>query len=796
MKFSNNWVRQRCQTKLSAQEIADTITMAGLEVDACLPVAGDFNQVVVGTVKSCSKHPNADKLCMTIVDVGEAEDLAIVCGAPNCREGLRVAVAKVGATLPGGFKIKASKIRGEMSFGMLCSTNELGLADESKGIWELPTDAPVGTDLRQYLDLDDVIIDVDLTPNRADCFSIHGIAREIGALTGSVTNSIMNQKMIPAHEQTISVDVQAPQACPRYLTRVITQLRVDAKTPIWMQEKLRRSGIRAVSPVVDILQYVMLELGQPMHAFDLACIDGCLQVRYAQSGEQLTLLDGQTISLQENTLIIADMSQPLAIAGILGGQDSGVHSQTTDIVLESAFFSPLAIVNRARQYGLHTDASMRFERGVDFELQYEAIERATALILDICGGFAGAIQQVVSENDLPKKVQIILRYGRLIKLLGIEIPAQDVSSMLIRLGMQVEPHEQGWCVITPSWRFDLQNEVDLIEEVARVYGYNNIPGVLPRVTLTMPKTKEMQVTPIQLKARLMDSGFQEIITYSFTDPKQQSLLFPKIQGLMLKEPISQDMSVMRISLWPGLLQATNYNLNRQQNVIRLFELGVCFVPDTKQESGICEVMRLGGLMTGLRHCEHWATENKPVDFFDLKGAVEELLDSLGLRESVHYVRHDCDGILHPGQSAAILNQDKIIGYLGALHPRLHKNFGVKQPVYLFEFDVMAISEKPPIKAQILSKFPSIRRDLAIVVDQEIPLQDVLECVQQAGGNQLVDVNLFDIYQGETIATNKKSLALSLTLQSLDKTLVDQDVNTIIQAVVAQLQERLNASLRE
>lgn len=796
MKFSNNWVRQWCPTELCAQEVADTITMAGLEVDACLPSAPVFNNVVVGFVKNCRQHPNADKLRIAQVDVGEDELLDIVCGAPNCREGIWVAVAKVGAVLPDNFKIKASKLRGEMSAGMLCSIKELGLAEENEGIWELPSDAPIGSDIRAYLDLDDTIIEVDLTPNRADCFSIRGIARELAALTGTVVNSITNPKIAASHAEIVPIHVSAPQACPRYLSRVVTGINNNAATPIWMQEKLRRGGIRSLHPVVDILNYVMLELGQPMHAFDAACIQDALHVRYAQDGETLTLLDGQEIALQSDTLVIADSEKPLALAGIFGGQSSGVTENTTDVVLESAFFAPLALAGRARQYGLHTDSSMRYERGVDYLLQQSAMERATRLIIEVCGGEAGPVQHVVAEEHLPKQPAITLRKQRLDNLLGIELASDKVASILTRLGLQVEPCRDGWVVVPPSYRFDMHDEVDLIEEVARVYGYNQLPSIAPHAELVMPEEKAGDVTPAALKAQLTGSGLQEVITYSFTDPKLQTALFPELNALTLQEPISQDMSVMRVSLWAGLLQTASYNLNRQQTQLRLFEYGTCFIPDVEKPSGVRETLRLGGLVAGLAVDGHWDKQSKLVDFFDLKGHVEQIFDFLGIRDYVRYQRDDRDGVLHPGQAAVIVYQDQVIGYLGALHPRLHKAAGVKQAIYLFELDLAPLLQKQTIQARALSRFPSIKRDLAIVVDKETPAQDVFDIIKEAGGTALVDINLFDIYQGETIAVGKKSLALSLTLQRLDKTLEDSEVNTLTDTIVHALQTHIHASLRE
>ncbi|MDU6608202.1 MAG: phenylalanine--tRNA ligase subunit beta, partial [Haemophilus parainfluenzae] len=620
MKFSENWVREWVSPSISTEQLCDQITMLGLEVDGVEKVAGDFTGVVVGEVVECAQHPDADKLRVTKVNVGGDRLLDIVCGAPNCRQGLKVACATEGAVLPGDFKIKKTKLRGQPSEGMLCSFSELGIDVDADGIIELPLDAPVGTNLREYLDLDDKAIEISLTPNRADCLSIAGVAREVGV----VNKQVVNQPHFDAVPATISdkvqIELKAPEACPRYLLRVVKNVNVKAQSPIWLQEKLRRCGIRSIDPIVDITNYVLLELGQPMHAFDVSKVFQPVQVRLANNGEELVLLDGTTAKLQSNTLVIADQTGPLAMAGIFGGQASGVDAETTkDVILEAAFFAPLAIAGRARQYGLHTDSSHRFERGVDFTLQRHAMERATALLLNICGGEAGEICEVVSEQYLPKVNEVTLRREKLDGLLGHHIETETVTEIFERLGFAVKYANDVWTVTSASWRFDIEIEEDLIEEVARIYGYNSIPNNAPLAHLRMREHKESDLDLSRIKTALVDADYQEAITYSFVDPKVQTLLHSEIEALVLPNPISVEMSAMRVSLLSGLLGAVLYNQNRQQNRVRLFETGLRFVPDANAEFGVRQEFVLAGVITGTAKSECWTGKAETVDFFDLKG---------------------------------------------------------------------------------------------------------------------------------------------------------------------------------
>ena len=795
MKFSKSWLDEWLQVKIGAEQLAEQITMAGLEVDSVEPVAGVFNNVVVGEVVECAQHPDADKLRVTKVNVGESELLDIVCGAPNCRQGLKVAVAKIGAVLPGDFEIKKAKLRGQPSHGMLCSYSELGIPVEANGIIELPLDAPVGCDLRDYLQLDDVAIEVDLTPNRADCLSIAGLAREVGVLNRCDVVAPEIEAVEPQCQESFPIRVDASQACPRYLARIVKGIKLDAQTPLWMQEKLRRCGIRSIDPVVDVTNYVLLELGQPMHAFDLDKLSGSVQVRMASEGEKLVLLDGNEASLRADTLVIADDNGPLALAGIFGGQDSGVSSTTTNIMLEAAFFSPLAIKGRARSYGLATDSSHRFERGVDPYIQRQAMERATALLLAISGGVAGPIVELVSDEMLPAAQSICLRRERLTRVVGIEFDETAVAEILTRLGLSVVAVTDGWQVTAPSWRFDIAIEEDLIEEVARIYGYNNIPNLPPVAHLCMNEQLERDLPLKRVRNLLVDRGYQEAITYSFVEPKAMSLLFPECDPLILPYPISAEMSAMRVSLWPGLIDAVVYNQNRQQGRVRLFECGLRFIKDATAENGIRQEALISGVISGSVADEHWSIPSRGVDFFDMKGDLEALLELTGQQDSFTFKRAE-HSALHPGQSAQIIRGDRVIGWIGVIHPNLEKKLGLKSKVVLFELE-----QNPLLKAKIpaageISRFPANRRDLALVVDEHVAAADVLSVVKKIGGNQLVGINLFDIYQGQGIPEGKKSLAISLVLQDNARTLEEKEISETISVVVEGLRNEFNASLRD
>ncbi|MGY5579557.1 phenylalanine--tRNA ligase subunit beta [Vibrio cincinnatiensis] len=795
MKFSESWLREWVNPAVTTDELTHQITMAGLEVDDVLPVAGTFTGVKVGHVVECGQHPDADKLRVTKVDVGEEELLDIVCGAPNCRQGLKVAVATVGAVLPGDFKIKKAKLRGQPSHGMLCSFSELGIDVESNGIMELADDAVIGTDFREFLTLDDVTIDVDLTSNRADCFSLRGMAREVGVLNRADVVEPAVSPVVPTIDTNISIEVKAPAACPRYLGRIVKNVNVQAQTPLWMQEKLRRCGIRSIDPIVDITNYVMLEQGQPMHAFDLAKIEGGIVVRLAEQGEKLTLLDGSEAELNADTLIIADHNKALAIAGIFGGEHSGVNSETKDVLLECAFFAPDHIRGRARSYGLHTDSSMRYERGVDYALQFTAMERATQLLIDICGGEVAPVVAAESDADLPKPNTVALRRTKLGNLLGHHIADADVVEILQRLGMSVETTTEGWMATAPTWRFDIAIEQDLVEEVGRIYGYDNIPNQAPAAALNMNLHKEANLPLKRVRDLLVDRGYHEAITYSFVEPEQQKLIVPDVEPLILPNPISADMSAMRLSLIQGLLNTVVHNQKRQQPRVRLFEQGLRFIPDQAAENGMRQESMLAGVISGTRSEEHWNIETATVDFFDLKGDVEAILELTANGKAYRFAaaKHPA---LHPGQSAAIMLDGKEIGVIGTVHPELERKFGLNGRTIVFEIEWSAINSKVIPEAVALSKFPSNRRDIAVVVDQTIASGDIVDACRVAGGELLKEAKLFDVYVGKGVAEGKKSLAIVLTLQSSERTLEEADIAAAVENIVKAVVEQFSATLRD
>ena len=802
MKFSESWLREWVNPAISSSELAHQITMAGLEVDAVEPVAGEFTGVLIGEVVECGPHPDADKLQVTKINLGsefnDGELVDIVCGAKNCRLGLKVAVATVGAVLPGDFKIKKAKLRGVPSHGMLCSESEIGLSESADGIMELAPDAPIGMCVREYLDLNDVTIDVDLTANRGDCLSLKGLAREVGVLNSANITEPEIVAVVATIDDVRDITLSAPQACPRYLGRVIKNIDVTAKTPLWMVEKLRRCGTRSIDPVVDVTNYVLLEQGHPMHAFDLSKIDGGINVRFATSGEKLVLLDGNEVTLSSETLVIADESKALAMAGIFGGKESGVKSdeeeKSTDIFLESAFFAPLAILGKARQYGLHTDSSHRYERGIDPELQRSAMERATTLLLAIVGGQAGPIVEALSDEHLPKEKTVTLRREKLDGRIGHHIEDAKVTEILTRLGFEITFVNDVWTVVVPAYRFDIKVEVDLIEEVARIFGYNNIPNVSPKATLAMREQKEKFIPLKRLRNVMVNRGYQEAITYSFVDPKVQALIHPEQAVMTLPHPISSEMSVMRLSMWTGLLQSVIYNQNRQQSRIRLFETGLRFVPDEAAENGVRQEQMFAGVVTGQRNEEHWDMEKSASDFFDIKSDVEALMALTG-DASLYQFSKDEIVALHPGQTAAIHKNGVLVGHVGTLHPELERKLGLNGRTFIFELLLSEISTQQIPEAGDISRFPANRRDIAVIVEEQINANNVLQLIEKVGGNYLVDLNLFDVYRGNGIEEGFKSLAIAMTLQDCDKTLEEKDINEVVERVVDTLETELNASLR-
>ncbi len=791
MQISEAWLREYVNPAINTEELAAQLTMAGLEVDSVQPAAAAFSGVVVGEVMAMEQHPDADRLRVCQVAVGATEPLQIVCGASNVRIGLKIPAALCGAVLPGDFKIKKSKLRGVESLGMLCSEQELGLAADANGLMELAADAPVGIDIREYLSLNDTVIEVDLTPNRADCLSVEGIAREVAVLNQMAWTVAINEPVTVAHQDSLAINVEATCACPRYLGRLVKGVNPNAETPLWMQERLRRSGLRSLGPLVDVTNYVLIELGQPLHAFDADKLNGAISVRYAHNDETIALLNGQTIKLDSDTLVIADDQQALALAGIMGGNDSAVSGDTHNIFLECAFFAPQSIAGKARRFGLHTDSSHRFERGVDATLQHRAIERASQLITDIAGGSAGPITEVTTDSALPQRTAILLRKERAAKILGITLADEEIADIFQRLGMSVQTQDDGWSVTPPGFRFDIAIEADLIEEIARIYGYNKLPNnrLLMRSELNPATEGVMDIE--RVKDLLVDRGYQEAITYSFVDDDIQKIVAPADEAIRLKNPISSEMAVMRSTLWCGLLKAALHNTNRQQNRVRLFETGLRFV---KKDGQIQQQKMLAGLALGSAYNEQWGEKTRKIDFFDVKADVESLFYLAACK--AQFMQNE-QNALHPGQTAEILSASgESIGWLGMLHPTLEKQLGFDSQVFLFELDQNLLLNKIIPAFKPLSKYPSVRRDLALIVKEEITAEQLLACIDSCKEPALQDATIFDIYRGKGVDDGYKSVALGLLLQNNTQTLTDAEIDCIINSLLNTLNEKISAKLRD
>ena len=791
MKFSEKWLREWIDPALTTDQLVEQLTMAGLEVDSVAHAAGVFSNVVVAEIIAVAPHPDADRLRVCTVNNG-TDTLPIVCGGANVRPGLKVPLANIGATLPDGITIKKGKLRGVESFGMICSTKELGLTDTSSGVMELSDSAPMGEDINFYLELDDKIIDVDLTPNRGDCLSIRGLARDLAAITSHPMEVRDENPIVKATiTDTFSIIIKNPKDCPRYVGRIIRNINAHAATPAWMVERLRRGGIRAVNPVVDVINYVMLQIGQPMHAFDLHKLNDNIVVRFAKHAEKICLLNEKEVVLDENTLVIADAKNVLAVAGVMGGKDSGVTENTQDIFLESAFFNPVTISGKARKYAAFSESSHRFERGVDPAIQVYAIERLTELLLEIIGGEPGPVIEKLNLQDLPKPIEIFLNHQQIPKYLGLEIAAETVEDILQRLHMQTKKINSGWQVSVPSFRFDIERDVDLIEEIARIYGYAKVPSHYPSKIAKLPASHEMQISRLTFCECLIEHGYHEAITYSFVDPKLQKLMDSSDHMLTLLNPIAPELSVMRTSLWPGLLNAALYNQRRQQSRVRLFEIGHKFIAtdDTTTEEQV-----IAGVVTATAMPELWSHQRSDVDFYDIKGDVEALLQLTNRFDEYMFVAAP-HAALHPGQASEILHKDKTVGYLGRLHPKIEKELDIQAPVYLFELQLDTLLQAKLPKFKELSKFPGIRRDIAIVVEKTTTAQQIQETIRQASGNLLTEMNIFDVYTGPGIQNDKKSLALALILQHTDRTLVDNEADEFIQNILSVLKDKLNAEIR-
>jgi phenylalanyl-tRNA synthetase beta chain len=792
MKIPVSWLRDFVDIPWDAPELSRRLTAAGFEVEGVEPAAPAFSGVVVAEIVSIAPHPEADKLRICQVNAGGAS-VQIVCGAANARHGLKAPLATVGAVLPGDMKIKAAKLRGVESAGMLCSAKELGLATTSSGLLELPADAPVGESIRDYLSLDDVALELKIYANRGDAMSVLGVAREVLALTGGARRNVKAgvvavSKSVPA----ATARVEEPQAAPRLLTRRLTGLNNRGTTPLWIQERLRRAGLRSINPAVDVTNYVLIDLGQPMHAYDAQRLKGTLCVRQARAGEKLTLLDERSIELATDELLIADDSGPIGLAGIMGGQGTGITPETTDVLLEVAFFSPDAIAGRARRHGLQTDASQRFERGVNPQGQAAAMELATAMLLQLCGGEAGAVHEVLDTASLPARAPIHLRRERLALLSGADIADDRVVTTLAGLGMQVTAQGNGWQVVPPAWRFDLAIEADLIEEVLRMVGFDAVqeqPKALPQRFRRHPESRpDERVLLDVLTAR----GYQESINYAFVDPVLQQRMFPAQRAIALANPIASDLSVMRVSLWPALLRAAAENLSRQQDRVRLFERGRVFLLEGGQLS---EVPRVAGIVMGTRLPEQWGSGRDAADFFDLKSDVEALLALAGpaVRFEWQPGGPEC---LHPGRSATVLREGRAIGWLGELHPSLAAERGVGAACLLFELDITQATEASLPEVMAVSRFPQVRRDLSITVPLDVPLSAVRTRVSVAAGSLLRDLRVFDLYQGPGIESTRKSIALGLIFQDNNKTLKDDEADALMASVAADLSAHLGAKVRD
>lgn len=792
MKFSENWLRELVDLPVTTEKLLEQLNLLGLEVDGVEPVAPAFSGVVVAEITGVAPHPEADRLWVCQVNAGQEAPLQIVCGAANATPGLKAPLALAGAQLPNGMKIKKSKLRGIESFGMLCSEAELGLLEKADGLMALPPDAPLGQDIRQYLQLEDRAIEIDLTPNRGDCLSLRGVARELAVANGL---TYVPAAVPPARvdiKDTFSVSIEAPEACPRYAGRVIRGIDATVAAPLWMVEKLRRSGLRSISPAVDVTNYVMLEMGQPMHAFDLAGLKSGIRVRLAGKGERLHLLNDSEIEVHPGTLVIADANGSCALAGIMGGEQSAVSADTRDIFLESAFFTPAAITGWPRRYGLHTDSSHRFERGVDPGLQREALERATQLLLDIVGGKAGPVVDRLSAEHHPGKPSVLLRRSRIRRLLGYGFEDKAVETVLEGLGVDREPVSEGWKLFPPSYRFDLNIEVDFIEELARVHGYQNLPRKLPEFAPEQLTGSDTDVSLDAVRAALLERDYHEVVTYSFIDPGLQQLVEPEVTPLALRNPISSELSVMRTSLLPGLLHTLKYNVHRQQKQLNLFETGLSFI---QQTTAIQQNRMIAGLRYGSREPEAWnGASNEWADFYDIKGDVERLL---ALGGNLNYLfKPAMHPSLHPGQAAEVLRDGQSIGYAGAIHPRIVRALDLNGPVLAFELQLAALLVgKVPAFAPI-SRYPGIRRDIAIVVDRADSWETVKSCIKQAGPAYLAEIRLFDVYAGKGVTSGRKSFAIGLILQEISRTLTDDEIASAIGRILEALRENLGAALRE
>lgn len=780
MQFSYSWLKTQANPNLSADELAHLLTMAGLEVEETDTAAPAFSGVVVAEVKSVEKHPDADRLNVTQVDAGTGELIQIVCGAPNVKPGIKVPCSLPGAVLPGNFKIKPTKMRGVVSNGMLCSTNELGLPDDGvDGLHILPQDAPVGTDIREYFDLDDTVFTLKITPNRADCLSIKGIAREVSALTQCAFTPIDIQTASVASSKKQAVRIDAPADCGRFISRVIEQVNAKAETPAWMKQRLERSGVRSVSALVDIGNYVMLEIGQPMHVFDADKINGSIIVRRAQNGETLACLNEKTVTLADNTLVVADEAGVLSLAGLMGGEGSAVSDETQNIVLEAAYFNPVTISGKSRQYGFGSDSSFRFERGVDWALQADAIERATELVLQICGGVAG--EKVEAQGQLPQVQSVEIRLARLEKILGIHIAAEQVEMILQHLGLNPVKSAEGFIVTAPSFRFDIEIEADLIEEIGRVYGYENIPDDYTSGRLKMLALPETKRPRLAVYTEMATRGYQEAVSYAFVDEQWEQDFAANSNPIRLQNPLAAQYAVMRSTLIGGLIEILQNNLNRKQNRVRVFEIARVFRKDS--DGRFVQKERIGGLWYGSVEPEQWGEKTRQVDFYDIKADVENLLQG----KAVAFVKAEHPA-LHPGRTAEIISDGQVIGFVGELHPKWLQKYDLPQAALVFEMDMDAVLDRQKTRYQAVSKFQPARRDLAFIVPEGMSHDELLTVLYSQANRLVQEIRIFDVYRGAGLPEGTKSMAVKVILQDMESTLTDEVVeplmNKLIEAAAA------------
>jgi phenylalanyl-tRNA synthetase beta chain len=792
MKIVESWLREWVDPDLDSKSLEHQLTMLGLEVDGVIVEGAGLDGVVVGEVVEVGKHPDADRLSVCKVRAGGDETLDVVCGAPNVRAGMRSPLAVPGVTLPNGIKLRKSKIRGVVSNGMLCSAVELGLGDESDGILALPDEAPAGMPLAEYLGLPDTVFDLDLTPNRGDCFSVLGVARDVAALTGSPLKLPEFVAVEASISDTLPVQIPLPEGCPSFAGRLIRNIDPTARSPLWLVERLRRSGLRGISPVVDITNYVMLELGQPLHAYDAARVQGAIRPRLATQGEKVTLLDEKEVAVNDDTLVIADDSGAIGLAGIMGGLSTAVTDATTDVFFEAAFWPQAFMSGRARSYGMHTDASLRFERGVDFSGQARAVERATELLLEIAGGEAGPLVHQVADAHLPRREPIELRRSRLSTLLGLDVEDDVVTGVLERLGLAVEADAGGWEVVAPSYRFDITSEVDLIEEIIRIHGYDSVPETTEVAASPLQTVTESVVDSDRVSATLVARDYEEAITYSFIDERSNSPFAANGSDLVLSNPISSEMSVMRSSLLPGLLSSAAANIARQQERVRLFEIGKSFHGTLESPA---EVVRIAAVACGTAMPEQWGTKTQAIDFFDMKADLVAILQLAGAASEVEYraIEHPA---LQPGQSAGIFRDGRSIGIIGKLHPQLAKSLDLKREAYVFELDALLALASAAPEVQPVSRFPVIRRDLAVIVREEVSGDELVQAVASVAPDLMRDVRIFDVYQGPGIEAGLKSVAISLILQETSRTLTDDDADAAHAAAVRKLRDTFGAELRD